>query len=48
MDAFRKYIGCNIKHLLERRRVVVFYDPREAFRSFIEALPRSNGDPLPK
>lgn len=46
MHSFHKYIAGRVSELLAKRHVVVFYDPREEFRSFIGELAMDEGDEL--
>lgn len=39
MHAFHEYISKQLSDLLKKKRVIVFYDPREEFAPFIDELP---------
>jgi hypothetical protein len=46
MHELHDYIAKQLFDLLKKRSVVVFYDPREEFRTFIDELPVIKRDDL--
>ena len=47
MNEFHKYVASQLEDRLKRRRVVVFYDPREEFMPFIDEVAGDEKDPAP-
>lgn len=47
MNDFHEYLAGQLQDRLRRRRVVLFYDPREEFTPFIDELTEGTGDPAP-
>lgn len=47
MNEFHAYLAGQLEDRLRRQRVVVFYDPREEFAPFIDALTGGAADPVP-